>query len=55
MDVTTSPSTTITCATPGCDAQITMAEATYIDGCGQVCPCCAGPLPVWWNDIEPPF
>jgi hypothetical protein len=55
MDATTSPSATITCAKPGCDARTTLAEATYIDGCGYICPGCAGPLPAWWNDIEPPY
>jgi hypothetical protein len=56
MDATTSPSATITCAKPGCGARTTLAEATYIDGCGQVCPGCVGPLPEWWNDdLEAPF
>ena len=56
MDATTSPSATITCAKPGCGTQTTLAEATYIDGCGQVCPTCAGALPEWWHDdLEPPF
>jgi hypothetical protein len=55
MDATTSPSTTITCAKPGCGSRTTLAASTYIDGCGHVCPECAGPLPGWWNDTEPPF
>ena len=58
MDITASPSDTITCAKPGCGAATTLAESTYIDGCGQVCPGCDGPLPAWWDDlkdIEPPF
>jgi hypothetical protein len=56
MDATTSPSATITCAKPGCGARTTLAEATYLDGCGQLCPGCAGPLPEWWNDdLEAPF
>ena len=38
MDVTTSPSATITCAKPGCGAVTTLAASAYIDGCGQVCP-----------------
>jgi hypothetical protein len=58
MDATTSSSDTITCAKPTCGATTTLAESTYIDGCGQVCPGCAGPLPAWWDDfkdVEPPF
>ena len=55
MDVTTTPATVITCAKPGCGAVITVTESTYVDGCGQVCPGCAGPLPAWWDDVEPPF
>jgi hypothetical protein len=52
---TTSPSATITCAKPGCGALTTVAESVYIDGCGQVCRRCAGPVPAWMDDIEPPF
>jgi hypothetical protein len=55
MDDTTSPSETITCAKPNCDNRTTLAESTYIDGCGQVCPDCAGPVPEWRYDIELPF
>jgi hypothetical protein len=55
MDVTTTPSTAVTCAKPGCGDRTNLAESTYVDGCGQVCTGCAGPLPEWWNDIEPPF
>ena len=55
MDVTTAPASVITCATPGCGARTTLAESVYVDGCGQVCPGCAGPLPEWWDDVEPPF
>ena len=58
MDTTTtsaSASATITCAKPGCGALTTAAESVYIDGCGQVCPRCAGPVPAWMADIEPPF
>ncbi len=56
MDATTtSPSATITCAKPGCGALTTVAESVFIDGCGQVCPRCAGPVPAWMDDIEPPF
>ena len=44
MDVTTSPSATITCAKPGCGAVTTLAASGYIDGCGQVCPGCSVPL-----------
>jgi len=55
MNATTSPAATITCAKPGCGATTTSAEATYIDGCGQVCAGCAGPVPGWLLDIEAPF
>lgn len=56
MDATTSPSDVITCAMPGCDANAKLTESTYIDGCGQVCPSCAGPRPDWWDeDFDPPF
>ena len=52
---TVSPSVTITCTKPGCGTQTTLAESTYIDGCGHICPTCAGPLPAWWNDMQPPY
>ena len=57
MDVTTSPSTTITitCARPACGAVTTLAASGYIDGCGQVCLECYGPAPEWMIDLEPPF
>jgi len=55
MDVTTTPTTVVTCAKPGCGLQTTPTESVYVDGCGEVCPGCAGPLPEWWNDVEPPF
>jgi len=55
MDATTTPTTTVTCAKPGCGSQTTLAESTYIDGCGQVCPGCVGPVPDWFVQIEPPF
>jgi hypothetical protein len=56
MNATTTPTTTvITCAKPGCGNQTPLAESTYIDGCGQVCPGCAGPVPDWFAQIEPPF
>ena len=57
MDETTSthPTGSITCAKPGCGNITTLAESVYVDGCGQICPACAGPLPAWWNDIDPPF
>jgi hypothetical protein len=36
----------------------TLAESTYIDGCGQVCPSC-DPEPEWlvrlFAEVEPPF
>ena len=56
MDATTShPPGSITCANPGCGNITTLAESVYVEGCGQVCPDCAGTLPAWWNDIDPPF
>ena len=58
MDATTSPSLPITilCAHPRCGNPTLLAETTYIDGCGQVCTGCDGPLPEWWDeDFEPPF
>ena len=55
MDTTTHPTDSITCTKPGCGNVTTLAESFYIDGCGQVCPGCAGPLPAWWDDIDPPF
>jgi hypothetical protein len=55
MDVTTSPAVVIICAKPSCGAPATLAESVYIDGCGQVCPRCAGPVPAWMHDIKPPF
>ena len=56
MDATTNDSPgSITCAKPGCGNITTLAESIYIDGCGQVCPDCAGPLPAWWDGIDPPF
>jgi hypothetical protein len=55
MNATTSDSDTITCAKPACGGLTTLAESTYIDGCGHVCPGCAGPVPAWLYDIDPPF
>jgi hypothetical protein len=47
------------CAYQGCAAVITVAESTYVDGCGRICRRCEeamlGPRPDWWDDIEPPF
>ena len=55
----TSSTETITCAYPGCGTSTTLAESTYVDGCGQICLECDeaifGPLPSWWDKIEPPF
>ena len=55
----TSSAETITCAYPGCGAITTLADSVYVDGCGQICPRCDeaifGPLPTWWDTIEPPF
>jgi hypothetical protein len=50
-----SASATITCAKVACGARTTLAESVYIDGCGQVCTRCAGPLPPRWYHLEPPF
>jgi len=55
MDATTSPSDTITCAKPGCGTLTTLADSTYIDGLGQVCPSCTTPLPEGLEDLDPPF
>jgi hypothetical protein len=55
MDVTTATAAVVTCAKSGCGARTALAESVYVDGCGQVCPGCAGPLPEWWADIELPF
>ena len=56
MDATTSHQPgSITCAKPGCGNTTMLAESVYIDGCGHVCPGCAGPLPAWWDSVEPPF
>jgi hypothetical protein len=55
MDTTTSPTATINCASPGCGIPTTLDQATYVDGCGHICPGCAGPLPAWWDGIEPPY
>jgi len=55
----TSSAETITCARPDCGATTTLADSTYVDGCGQICRGCDeaifGPLPRWWDKIEPPF
>ena len=55
MDITVTTASVITCAKPGCETQTTLAESTFIDGCGYVCPDCSGPRPEWYNDLEPPF
>ena len=58
MSDATAPSATITCAKPGCRNTTTLAESTYIDGCGQVCRIC-DPEPEWlvklFAEVEPPF
>jgi hypothetical protein len=55
----TSSAETITCTYPGCGTSTTLAESTYVDGCGQICLECDeaifGPPPSWWDKIEPPF
>lgn len=45
----------VTCAIPTCAALVPVAESTYVDGAGQVCAQCIGPLPDWMYEIEPPF
>jgi hypothetical protein len=55
MDTTTPATDTITCAKPTCEVPTTRAQSTYIDGCGQVCPGCAGYGPSWLYEIEPPY
>ncbi len=55
MTLTSESFATITCAKPACGTLTTLAESTYIDGCGQVCPGCAGPDPELLSNIEPPF
>jgi len=56
MDTTTTPtSAVITCAKPGCGTPTTLDQATYVDRCGHICPACVGPLPTWWDDIDPPY
>ena len=55
----TSSAETITCARPGCGSVATLADSVYVDGCGQICSGCDealfGPVPSWWDKIEPPF
>ncbi len=59
MDHARTPTETITYSYPGCGATTTLAESTYVDGCGQICRHCDeaifGPRPEWWDEIEPPF
>ncbi|HEX9353440.1 MAG TPA: hypothetical protein VF933_06445 [Streptosporangiaceae bacterium] len=55
MDVTIAGTDLITCARPQCAARVPAAESTYVDGAGQLCDACAGPLPEWFYDIEPPY
>ena len=52
-------SDTSTCAKPGCQTVITLAESLYIDGCGQVCPAC-DPVPddlaeLMASGFQPPY
>jgi len=51
----TTHSDIVICARPSCGSPVPWDDTTYIDGCGQVCPGCAGPDPAWINDIEPPY
>ena len=59
MPATPQTSDTITCARPGCDAQTTIKETVFVDGCGRICRGCDeaiyGPRPTWWDEIEPPY
>ena len=59
MPATSQTSDTTICARPGCDAQMTIEESVYVDGCGRICRGCDediyGPRPAWWDGIEPPY
>jgi len=55
MNVTVPATTLITCAAPTCDTRVPATESVYIDGAGQLCEACAGPLPEWARDIELPY
>ncbi len=55
MNVTASAITLITCAAPTCGARVPATESVYVDGVGQLCEACAGPLPEWARDIELPY
>ena len=55
MDVTASSTTLITCAAPACGTRVPATESVYVDGAGQLCGACAGPLPEGFYDIEPPY
>jgi hypothetical protein len=55
MTATAPTAEIITCARPGCETRVPLAESGYIDGCGQVCLSCLGPVPAWFSEIEPPF
>jgi hypothetical protein len=55
MGVTAAAATFITCAAPACGARVPATESVYIDGAGQLCEACAGPLPEWAYDIELPY
>jgi hypothetical protein len=54
MELTTATTEVITCAKPGCGNTATLAESGYIDGCGQVCLTCFGPIEQD-DHGEPPF
>jgi hypothetical protein len=53
MEPTNTTAELITCAKPGC-GNTTPAGSYYIDGCGQVCRTCFGPIEEN-GDREPPF
>jgi hypothetical protein len=44
MDVDAATTTFITCAAPTCDTRVPATESVYVDGAGQLCEACAGPL-----------
>jgi hypothetical protein len=55
MDGTVPAATLITCAAPICGTRVPATESVYLDGAGQLCEDCAGPLPEWARDIELPY
>jgi hypothetical protein len=55
MELTTPASDLVTCARAECAARVPVAETTYVDGAGQLCASCTGPVPEWLYEIEPPY